>query len=646
MDSYRRRDEIEKKKAKIAELKRTREERTKALVETQTQETQTHAQRRRELEALVASLVGDRGANSKDDKTPPVFAPVTASPPVPVISTPASILASPPDLRARPAPKLAMTSIVMFETAPIEKVYYEKEQQTVDSSFQTDDIDDDDLPTVEKTQEEFAAIEAALNAPPPVEKLSDATVPARVMDDFEREIITQSWQFQDFFDKSSKLVERALVSKFDTLADYTIGDEDRSKDLDTGHGVNSVCTFFDDRWTKSRSITDVSWSPRHPELVLAAYNKNMSSINDPDGVVLVWNTIVPDRPEFMFHAQSDITTACFSEFHPNLVIGGTYSGQILIWDNRQKSSAVLKTPLSAAGHTHPVFSMNVVGTQNAHSLITCSTDGTMCSWALDMLASPQEILELAHHPMDSNNLRPTNEIAVTTFGFPANETTTFWVGSEEGSIYQANRYDRAGGKAGINSLDTYIGHDGMITSIHFHPLNGSVDFSDLFLTSSVDWTVKLWKGKNPTKAATVATTPSKITPLYSFEQCDDFVYDAKWSPVHPAVFGCVDGTGQFQLYDLNSEVEVASASIGVSNKAINKLAWDKTGVKVALGASDGRLHVYDVGEYQIYILFFVVIKNAVNYSWTRINYATRIPYVNGGESGRSSFNQRIWPVIN
>jgi dynein intermediate chain len=71
------------------------------------------------------------------------------------------------------------------------------------------------------------------------------------------------------------------------------------------------------------------------------------------------------------------------------VIGGTYSGQIVLWDTRAKSLPVLKTPLSAGGHTHPVYSLEMVGTQNAHNLISGSTDGFICSWQLDMLAQPQ-----------------------------------------------------------------------------------------------------------------------------------------------------------------------------------------------------------------------------------------------------------------
>ena len=45
-------------------------------------------------------------------------------------------------------------------------------------------------------------------------------------------------------------------------------------------------------------------------------------------------------------------SATLAKFHPNLVVGGTYSGQIVLWDNRSnKRTPVQRTPLSAAAHT-------------------------------------------------------------------------------------------------------------------------------------------------------------------------------------------------------------------------------------------------------------------------------------------------------
>jgi dynein intermediate chain len=149
----------------------------------------------------------------------------------------------------------------------------------------------------------------------------------------------------------------------------------------------------------------------------------------------------------------------------------------------------------------------------------------------------------------------TGEVAITTLDFPDNETTTFLVGTEEGNVYQANRYDRAGAKAGLNQYDIYRGHSGPVMGLHFHPLIGPVDFSDLFLTCSADWTVKLWRAKSISK-------PSS-TPLYSFDEADDYVYDVKWHPAHPAVFGTVDGSGKFDLWNLNSDTEVGALSFQI-----------------------------------------------------------------------------------
>jgi WD40 repeat protein len=162
----------------------------------------------------------------------------------------------------------------------------------------------------------------------------------------------------------------------------------------------------------------------------------------------------------------------------------------------------------------------------------------------------QETLELVYAGHNK-----TAEVAITTLDFPDNETTTFWVGTEEGNVYQANRYDRAGAKAGLNQYDVYKGHAGPVMGLHFHPLVGPVDFSDLFLTSSVDWTVKLWRAKSLSKPS---TAPQVVPPLYSFDEADDYVYDVKWHPAHPATFGTVDGSGRFDLWNLNADTEVRS----------------------------------------------------------------------------------------
>lgn len=111
--------------------------------------------------------------------------------------------------------------------------------------------------------------------------------------------------------------------------------------------------FYDERWSRHRCVTSLDWCPQYPELLLASYNNNEDLPNDPDGVVLIWNTkFKKSTPEYIFHCQSSVTSATFARFHQNLILGGTYSGQIVLWDNRvQKRTPIQRTPLSAAAHT-------------------------------------------------------------------------------------------------------------------------------------------------------------------------------------------------------------------------------------------------------------------------------------------------------
>lgn len=57
-------------------------------------------------------------------------------------------------------------------------------------------------------------------------------------------------------------------------------------------------------------------------------------------------------------------------------------------------------------------------------------------------------------------------------------------------VYTACRH---GARAGV--IETYEGHQGPVTSIDTHNVQGPMDFSHLFLSSSFDWTIKLWSLK-------------------------------------------------------------------------------------------------------------------------------------------------------
>ncbi|XP_077124244.1 cytoplasmic dynein 1 intermediate chain 1 isoform X4 [Ranitomeya variabilis] len=424
--------------------------------------------------------------------------------------------------------KLGVSKVTQVDFLPREVVSYAKETQTPVTTLQAEEEEEDEEMVEHKTDHdsEFENQE---------EKQDSREVPPRELTEEEKQQAVHSEEFLIFFDRTIRVIERALAEDCNIFFDYSGRDlADKEGDIQAGANLSFNRQFYDEHWSKHRVVTCLDWS-----------------------------------------LQSSVMSVCFARFHPNLVIGGTYSGQIVLWDNRShRRTPVQRTPLSAAAHTHPIYCVNVVGTQNAHNLITVSTDGKLCSWSLDMLSAPQESMELVYNKSKS--------VAVTGMAFPTGDVNNFVVGSEEGTVYAACRH---GSKAGISEV--FEGHQGPITGLNCHSAVGAIDFSHLFLTSSFDWTVKLWTTKHN-------------KPLYSFEDNADYVYDVMWSPLHPAIFACVDGMGRLDLWNLNSDTEVPTASTTVEGaSALNRVHWAQSGREVAVGDSEGRIWIYDVGEFAV-----------------------------------------------
>ncbi|XP_059812093.1 cytoplasmic dynein 1 intermediate chain 2-like isoform X5 [Hypanus sabinus] len=468
--------------------------------------------------------------------------------------------------------KLGVARVTHVDIAPCERLAHSKETQTPvvakpdeggqerqETMFSLTTINEAETETPEETQEE---------------REEGHQVNRHELTEDEKEKILQSDSFRSFFDHSSKVIEQALTEHVDIFFDYSGRNlDDKEGEVQAGAKLSLNRQFYDENWSKDRVVTCLDWSQQCPELLVASYTNNEDALNEPDGVALIWNMkFKKTTPEYIFHCQSKVMSACFAQFHPNLMVGGTYSGQIVLWDNRSsKKTPVQRTPLSAAAHTHPVYCVNVVGTQNAHNLVSVSTDGKLCTWSLDMLSQPQDSIELVH--------KQSKAVAVTSMSFPLGDINNFVVGSEEGSVYTACRL---GSKAGI--IEMFEGHQGPVTGIHCHTATGAVDFSHLFITSSFDWTVKLWSTKSNKS-------------LYSFEDSSDYVFDVMWSPLHPALFACVDGMGRLDLWNLNEDTEVPTASITMEgNPALHRVRWAQSGREIAVGDSEGQVLIYDVGE--------------------------------------------------
>lgn len=440
--------------------------------------------------------------------------------------------------------------------------------------------------------------------------------PARALQPEELNAVTSSNDFLDFIDRSSKVIERALDEEYDVLADYALTSRTGQDDDDDdeyvgrkGRRIKEIASFdLSDSMGKRRMISSLEFSPKFPELLCTSYTKSQASPHTPHGLLNVWNLHLKGRPEYSLHATSDLLSCLFHPHHPSLILGGTYSGQLCLWDTRARhhrtGEPVQRTPLTGGrtGHAHPIYSLAVVGTQNASSIISVSTDGVVCAWSTDMLTLPQEYLEL-HSPNPS--AYKTDDVAPTCLSFPASDPTMFLAGTEQGAILPIHRYDRAGAKAGVDARTSYLGHMAPITSLDFHPSRGKVDLGDLFISSGMDWSIKLWRSKPASSTSTTISGQNEVVrPLLDIQR-EDTVYDVRWSPTKPSVFGSVDGGGSLDIWDVNASTEIPVASARPSQqekdvyglKSLNKLCWERSqGKHVAVGGLDGISTVFEVGS--------------------------------------------------
>ncbi|CAG5052568.1 unnamed protein product [Parnassius apollo] len=600
-----RKAELERKKAKLQALREEKDRRRREKEQKDAEEALQRASvassldSRRDLDEMLSSLgvapVKDvlSSLSSMTSLTPPQ----TASPDA---SLPLADKASLPAQGGQKKPvQLQVVSVQSTDIPPKENVTYTKQTQTTASgvtelrdahatdyyvlTFDGDGVrqgDDEEaafhgklppgilphgLPTVKEVQPAVTDT--------PLEKKEEEEKKVRELSTDEKQTIMLSAEFQKFMSRAGRVIERALAESVDICTDYTGGgDAEDAQDDKSDARLSLVRTFYDERWSRGRCVTCLDWSTAHPELLLASYHNSDDAPHDPDGVCLVWNTkYKKTTPEDIFHCQSPVMSATFARFHPNLILGGTYSGQIVLWDNRvQKRTPIQRTPLSSLAHTHPVYCLSVVGSQNAHNLISVSTDGRMCSWSLDMLSQPQETLDLQH--------RQSKAVAVTAMGFPHGDVNNFVLGSEDGNIYTGCRH---GARAGVS--ECVEAHAGPVTAVSCHAAPGALDLAHLYLSASMDWSVKLWSTKQP-------------RPLYSFEDSGDYVADARWSPQHPALFAAADAAGRLDLWNLNRDTEVPVASVQAGG-ALNRVAWSASGAHLVAGDDAGKIYLYELAEH-------------------------------------------------
>lgn len=296
----------------------------------------------------------------------------------------------------------------------------------------------------------------------------ETSINSTKLEEYKRKLLNSS-EVIEFVQKHSKYIERTLGEKDmaslfysniqdkegDPTTDSANKDhhhEELSKGQRLAHitkPIESLCQFQDESLTFKRVVIDLQWSNKHPEILLAGYSKSEeSNVNDPHGLLLIWSLALRKKPEFQFVCQSELTTAIFHPFNPKLMIGATYTGQILIWDTRGKSLPVMKTPPGGKYHSHPIYCLSVTGSANSCNIMSISNDGILCTWSTNNFNKATKRMELKAKKKktiteDQNSdghrsgVNPyQDEFGIICMTSQENESNNIFIGTDDSDIYQ------------------------------------------------------------------------------------------------------------------------------------------------------------------------------------------------------------------
>ncbi|KAJ0396507.1 hypothetical protein P43SY_010142 [Pythium insidiosum] len=318
-----------------------------------------------------------------------------------------------------------------------------------------------------------------------------------------------------------------------------------------------------------------------PSPALNATSNDAFTAHD-DGLVLFWSLKNPEYPERIYNLDVGVTCVDFSHTQPYLLAVGFANGVVAIFDTRRDDSQtsdadasgaaanVGKTalgsssrPPSAAGagsgasetprrhvpipiatsetshgkHLDAVWQVKWIskGSDRGENVVSISSDGRVTEWSMKKGLSFSDLMTLKRvaNPLLGSDSRADGVISRQASGhcidFAKTDPSVYYVGTEDGIIHKCSvSYNE-------QYLQTYYGHTGPVYQLLVSPFS-----SDLFLSCSADWNVKLWH-QNDSKE------------LLNFRSINlqHAVHGISWCPSNSTIFGLVTEDGRVEIWDLH-----------------------------------------------------------------------------------------------
>jgi len=158
------------------------------------------------------------------------------------------------------------------------------------------------------------------------------------------------------------------------------------------------------------------------------------------------------------------------------------------------------------------------------------------------------------------------------FDFHSTDGNIYLAGTEEGNVHRCScSYNE-------QFMETYIGHKGPVYHCIWSPFD-----SDVFLTCSADWSVRLWHS-------------DKTQPVLTFQSSTKSIIDIDWSPISAAMFVAIN-ENQIEIWDLSTSIlDPLLVNLPVNKVKLTAVKFALNSQALLVGDSTGHVTIYQLRE--------------------------------------------------
>lgn len=290
--------------------------------------------------------------------------------------------------------------------------------------------------------------------------------------------------------------------------------------------------FHHDR-SRAFIVSDVCWSPVYPDLLAAAYTTGDIGGPEGGGMLCLYTLKNPATPERVFHTPCGVLCLHLHPKHGYVVAAGWSDGTVVMYDVKipTRPITITSTCLNEK-HLLPVTQVRWMETEPGEDLcfFSVSLDGRLTQWlvhAMDLQHMHILDFNVVEHLSGSVPVRdkvPLEGVA-TSMAFRPDDVTVVVVGVDTGVVFQCST------TCPTHSLFVYPAHSSPVRKVAWNSHHHQI-----FLSCSVDWTVKIWLQHN-------------VSPLVVLD-VGGAVAGVTWSPFSSSVFVAVTDEGRVYVYDL------------------------------------------------------------------------------------------------